>query len=130
MTDYRVKDGHDVILGSLNVIAPQPMSEGIQPSRRTYAVSGAIAEEAHFVELLWTMVESPTQYIAILTYFGVNGLPPGFTNDVTVYIRNDLFTYTRYNGTAVRPEIGRDVKWQDYFPRDVVILVKNLVLPT
>lgn len=130
MTDYRVADGWNVVLGSLTVLDPQPMSTGMQPSRRTYAASGNVAEEAHFIEFLWTMVETPTQYIAILTDFGLQGLPPTYTNDVTVYLRNDLFSYQRYNGTAVRPEIGRDVKWADYFPRDVVILVKGLVLPT
>ena len=130
MTDYRVADGWNVAVGSLTVLNPQPMSTGMQPSRRTYAVSGAVAEEAPFIELEWSMVETPTQYIAILTYFGLQGLPPTYTNDVTIYLRNDLFSYQRYNGTAVRPEIGRDAKWSDYFPRDVKILVKNLELPT
>ena len=127
MSDYRVADGHDVVLGSLTVLDPQPKSEGIRPTRRTFAADGTVYDEGRYVELEWTAVETDTQYRAILTFFGLNGLPLTHSNDVTVYVRNELFTYSRMNGTAILPEVGRDVRWRRYFPRDVVILVKTLV---
>ena len=128
MSDYRVADGHDVVLGSLTILDPQPSSEGMQPTRRTYSANKSVYEEAHFIAFEYSVVEDSTEYLAILTDFGLHGLPPTYTNEVTVYLRNDLFTKQRYNGTAVRPEIGRDVRWRRYFPRDVVILVRDLVI--
>jgi len=127
MSDYRVADGHDVILGSLTVIDPQPRSEGVKATRRSYGAGGAVYDEGRYVELEWSAVATKTQYTTILAYFGLNGLPLTYTNDVTVYVRDELFGYIRMNGTAVLPEVGRDVRWRNYFPRDVVILVKNLV---
>jgi len=126
MSDYRVADGHDVVLGSLSVLDPQPASEGIKPTRRTYGADGTVYDEAKFVELEYSMVESATAYQAILTSFGVNA---ALTNDVTVYVRDETFASTRQNGTAIRPEIGRDVRWRNYFPRDVMILIRNLADP-
>lgn len=125
MSDYRVADGHDVVLGSLTVLDPQPSSEGIQPTRRTFAASGSVKEEGLFIELEYSALEGATQYNDILIDFGIDALD---TNDVTVYVRTPYYGYVRYNGTAVRPEVGRDIRWRQYFPRDVVILVKNLVL--
>ncbi len=127
-SDYRVADGHDVAYGSLTLLAPQPSSNGMQPSRRTHAASGLVYDEGLFVELEWNVVPTLTEWQAILTAFGLYGSPLTYTNDVTVYVRNELFVFTRYNGTAVLPEMGRDVKWRQYFPRDLVILVKNLAL--
>jgi hypothetical protein len=126
-SDYRVADGHGVAYGSLNVIDPQPTANGVEPTRRTFAASGAVYDEGEFIELEWSAVSTDVEYRAILAFFGLNGLPLTMTNDVTVNVRNPLFVFARYNGTAVHPEMGRDVKWRNYFPRDVVILVKNLV---
>ena len=126
-SNYRVADGHDVLVGSTNLIVPQPTANGIEPTRRTFAASDAVYDEGHFIELEWSVVADVTEYIAIVTAFGLFGQPPPMTNEVTVYVRNDYFVSTLYNGTAVLPEMGRDIKWRNYFPRDLVILVKNLV---
>lgn len=128
-SDYRVATGHDVALGSLTVLDPQPSSPGIQPTRRSYAASGQVKDEGPYVRLIWTAVADDAEYRTILNYFGMNGLPLTYTNNVTVYVRNELFNYARKNGLAVLPEMGRDVNWRDYFPRDVTIIVKNLEDP-
>jgi len=123
MTTYRVADGHDVALESLNVLDPQPRSEGIKPTRRTFGGDGIPVDEGEYVELVYSMVGSATEYQSILNSFGVQS---AISNQVTVYVRDETFAWTRQNGLAIRPEPGRDVRWSNYFPRDVVILVRDL----
>jgi hypothetical protein len=123
MSTYRVADGHDVALISLNVLSPQPRSEGIKPTRRTFGGDGTPYDESKYVELLYSMVGTVTEYQAILTSFGVK---TAGSNEVTVYVRDETFAWTRQNGLAIRPEPGQDVRWTNYFPRDVVILVRDL----
>lgn len=126
-SDYRIATGHDIALNSLNVFSPQPMAEGIRATRRTHAASGDVYDEAKYVELVWTVVETPTELDTILDYFGMGGVPILHQNDVTVYVRNELYIYTRYNGVAVFPQLGRDLRWKSYFPRNLTMLIKNLV---
>jgi len=123
MSSYRVADGHDVALESLNVLDPQPRSEGIKPTRRTFGGDGTPYDEAKYVELLYSMVSSATEYQSILSAFGVQNAG---SNEVTVYVRDETFAWARQNGLAIRPQPGQDVRWSNYFPRDVVILVRDL----
>ena len=119
---YRVADGHDVALVSLNVLDPQPRSEGIKPTRRTFGGDGTPYDEGKYVELLYSVVSSVTEYQAILDAFGVKSAG---SNEVTVYVRDETFAWTRKNGLAIRPQPGQDVRWS-FFPRDVVILIRDL----
>lgn len=120
---YKVADGHDVALESLNDIDPQPRSMGIQTTRRTFAGDGTVHDDGHYVILEWTTIASASEYQSLLSSFGIQ---TSTTNDVTVYIRDETFAWVRMNGTAVRPEPGQGVRWKDYFPRDVQILVRDL----
>ena len=122
MSTYRVADGHDVALVSLNVVDPQPKSEGIKATRRTFAADGTVYDEGKYVELEFGMVPGTTEYQTLLSAFGVQS---SLTNEVTVYVRDETFAWVRMNGTAVRPEPGRDVRWS-YFPRSITVLVKDL----
>jgi hypothetical protein len=122
MSTYRVADGHDVALVSLNVVDPQPKSEGIKSTRRTFAADGTVYDEGRYVELEFSMIPGVSEYQALLDAFGVKS---ALSNDVTVYVRDETFAWVRMNGTAVRPEPGRDVRWT-YFPRSVTILVRAL----
>lgn len=121
---YQVADGHDVALISLNPVIPQPTSEGIKATRRSYAASGGVYDEGRYVELEFSVLGSETSYQTLLSEFGVNTV---LTNDVTVYVRDEKYTWVRMNGTAVRPEVGQDVQWRRYFPRNITILIKDLV---
>jgi len=123
MTTYRVADGHDVALESLNVLSPQPRSEGIKPTRRTFGGDGTPYDEGTYVELLYSMVSTATDYQTILNSFGVQ---TATSNEVTVYVRDETFAWVRKNGLAIRPEPGADVRWTNFFPRDVVILIRDL----
>lgn len=125
MSDYRVATGTSVALGSLTVIAPQPHSNGVQSTRRTFAADDSVYDEGKFIELEFDFSEDPTTYVALLTLFGVN---VSLTAAVTVYIPDERLASIRYNGTAVRPQPGRDMVRRNYFPRDITILVKNLTV--
>jgi len=123
MSSYRVSDGHDVALELLTVLDPQPHSEGIKPTRRSFGGDGVPVDEGEYVELLYSMVPSATEYQTILNTFGVQS---AISNQVTVYVRSETFAWVRMNGLAIRPQPGQDVRWSNYFPRDVVVLVRDL----
>lgn len=124
MSTYRVSaTGHNVALVSLTVLSPQPRSTGIQATRRTYGADGSVYDEGRYVILEWDFMENPTDYVALLTLFGVQN---NLTCDCTVYIRDERFAFARYNGIAMRPEPGKDVRWTNYFPRNIEILIKDL----
>jgi len=120
---YKVADGSDVALVSLTDLDPQPMSEGIKPTRRTHTASGAVYDDGEYVELEWNVMESVTQYQAVLTAFG---LLTALTNAVTVYVRDDTWTFVRKNGVAVRPEMGKESRWSNFFARNITILIRDL----
>lgn len=123
-SDYRAASGYGVALGSLVAINPQPSSGGIKATQRTYGTSGKAHEMGEYAELVWSVVETPTQYASILSQFGLTSV---LENQVTVYIRNSAFAYARYNAIAVRPQLGVDGNWDNYFLRGVVIVLRNLV---
>jgi hypothetical protein len=124
VTYYKVKNtGFNVALVDLVNVVPQPHSTGIQSTRRTFGADGSVLDEAKFVELEFDLIPNATIYVALLTLFGVQN---SLTNDVTVYIPDERRTFTRYNGTAVRPSPGRDMRQSRFFLRGITILVKDL----
>ena len=126
-SDYRVADGHNVALVSLTVLSPQPRSPGVKYTRTQYAADGTPILDGAFVNLVWDIMASKTQYQNLLSTFG---LSTATSNDVTVYVRNNNFDYVRYNGRAIKPQPGDGVEWQMGFPRSMTILVRNLQVST
>lgn len=121
---YKVKNtGHGVALVDLVNVVPQCHSTGIQTTRRSFAADGSVYDEAKFIELEFNLVQGPTLYVALLTLFGVNN---NLTCLVTVLIPDERLAFVRHNGTAVRPSPGRDMRQTRFFPRNIVILVKDL----
>lgn len=123
-SDYRAKAAHGVALGSLTVLSPQPTSGGIKTTVRSYATSGAVYEAAPYAELVYSYIETEAEYQALLTLLGLTSV---LYAPVTVYLRKDNFAYARYNATAVRPQIGQEANWSNFYLRDVVFLFKGLV---
>lgn len=122
MTIYGVADGHNQ--GSAtSAISPQPRCEGIQVTRRNFAADGSVIDEAEYVEFIFDLVGSVSEYQSILTQFGILNAK---TNEVTIDVRDATFANVEKNGLAIQPRIGHDVRWQRYFPRDIVILVRDL----
>ncbi len=126
MATYRIADGFDVPLLSLTVLTPQPRSEGIRPARRVYGGDGSVYDDPYFIELEWDIIGSDADYQALIdTIFGV--ARPS-SNEVTVYCRNQYDAFARYNGIAVSPANGRDVRRRNSFRRDLAIVIKELYL--
>lgn len=123
MSDYRVGDGHDIALASLTVLDPQPHTEGLQVVTRSYGLDDSVHEEGNYIEFLYSSIETPAQYQSILTDFGLDA---ALTNQVTIYVPDFDYSYARFNGLAVRPEPGQDIRRTNFFLRQAVILVKGL----
>lgn len=123
MSTYRVKSGHDVALGSLTVLDPQPRSAGVQYARRSVMPDGSVVAEGPYVELVWDVLESETAYQALMLSLGVS---TSMSIAVTVYARSDQFAWVRYNGHLIRPVAN----WNNYFARNTVVLIRNLEVAT
>lgn len=116
---YKVKTNHNQALVDLVAMNPQPHSRGVKATRRTFSADGTLHDEALYIQLEWSFVKDSADLSTLLTQFG---LASATTANVTIYCPNQLHTATRYNGVAVRPEVERN----NYFLRDVVIVVKDL----
>jgi hypothetical protein len=126
MTTYRVAGGYNIALGSLTVLSPQPRSEGIKYGARRYSGNGSIYDENPFIELEWDVLETTTEYQAIIDI--IFGVTRPKSNEITIYLRNEYYAWVRMNGIAVSPEPGKDARYRQYFPRDLTIVVKSLVI--
>lgn len=120
MSSYRVKLAHNQALGTLTVLNPQPQSRGVQATVEDYFASGATTERGLYVELFWGHFESALQYQNVISSFS---LTLNKSANVTIYCRDQLYNWHLYNGVAIRPQAN----WDNFFPRDVTILVRNLV---
>lgn len=120
MSNYKVKTGHSQALVDLVAMNPQPHSRGVQFGRTTFSADGSAHNEAPYVILEWDMIEDATAYTTLLTQFGLSAST--YSANVTVYVPNNVFTYTRYNGIAVLPPASHD----NYFIRNVQIAIKDL----
>lgn len=121
---YLVAAGHGVALVSLVAINPQPRGGGVMPVQRNYSVGGDVHEIGKWAQLEWDALEDGAEYLALLTQFGLNS---ALNSLVTVYLRNEFYAPARYNATAIRPEMGADIVWNDYFPRNIKMILKDLV---
>lgn len=124
MTTYRVGIGHDIALGSLTVLSPQPRSPGLQPADRSYAADGSVYEQGAFVRLMWSHFATAADYVTVLTAFGLDDTYT--SRKVTVYVRDAVYDWVRHNGVAIHPRIAVDGAWEKYFPRGFVIYVNDL----
>lgn len=121
MSTYKVATGFNVALGSLTVIVPQCRNGEVR-ALRTYSDTSA-QERALHCAFVWDVLGSEAEYQALLTQFG---LLDALYSKVTIYTRNEVFDFARYNGIAIRPEIGVDGEWRDFFARGFVVVVKDL----
>jgi hypothetical protein len=142
-SDYRIGIGHNIALASLKVFGlttgatkgtvtiggvditvNQPSSEGLKATRRDISGDGLnVYDKGLYVELVWPILRDKADVQALFTLCGINAAK---ANWVTVYCRDDLYNYQRYNGTAVRPPVS----WTQYRPRNITILIRDLVFST
>ena len=124
MSYYSVATGHDVAEIDLDLITPQPRSTGVQAARRTYAASGAVVEEGNYIILQWNLISSVAVWNQLLNQFGLGS---ALSAEVTVRVPNHQFGYTRWNGLAIRPQIGVDVQRTNFYIRNVRMVIRNMV---
>lgn len=126
MANYRVATGHGVALVSLSDMNPQPRTDvTVRPVQRNESASGAIQEIGLYIELQWSMIATATEYTTLLAQFGISATT--LTNQVTVYVPNQVYALTRYNGLARFPLQGVDIGRSDYYIRNLKIIVNRLV---
>ncbi len=123
MTIYKVAIGHDVPAVDTDVIVPQPLGDPVAPVQRSFGASGVHHDQGGYVVFRWDFINSPTEYQALLAQFDLNS---NETANVTITARNDRFYDRRYNGIAHRPEPNTDVKWNNFFIRDLSIHITDL----
>jgi len=119
MSDYRAAVGSSLALASLTKIPLQPFSPGVKATRRVSMGDGSVLDQGLYVDWIYSVIEDSTQLLGVLTPLGLHNAK--FAK-VTIYTRDDLYVYHRYNGTARRPESS----WENYFAREVVIRITNL----
>lgn len=122
-SDYRIATGHDVVLGSLTVLSPQPTGRPIRPSERHYGLSRVPYDLGIYAEWVFDYFVSSTTYNTLLTTMGLNSLKYAA---VTIYTRNERLTYARYNAVVTLPQMGADGDWSNYFLRNVVFRFTEL----
>lgn len=120
---YAVADGYDAAIDELVALDPQPAMRGIEVTRRIHAPNGGVRDEELYAWLEWSALGSVSEYQSVLTQLG---LLDALTNRITISLRDEHFTWRRYNGIAVKPQIGVDGEWSQFFPRGVRVLVKFL----
>lgn len=120
-TTYKVATGLNNQAGFVD-IDPQPKTHGVQTTRRTFAAAGNMYEEGPFIEFLFNILPDEDAFNDVLAAFGLDGADSA---NVTIQARNQYYATQNYNGLAIRPQMKEDVEWS-YFPRNVVILVRNL----
>ena len=124
MPDIMVQIGHDVPLVMLNPVVPKPASEPPEPVQRLYGVNGTIChDQGACLKLHWAFVETETEYMTILAFFGLHDQA---SDNVTVYAKDERLVWKRFNGVSQLPEPGVDMRWANYFPRDITIYIVDL----
>lgn len=122
---YAVGDGHNIPASFLTRLDPQPAGGYVKITRRSHSDNGKLLDEALFTEMEYSALGSAADYQDVLTGWGVLS---AIENEVTIMARDAAMRWKRYNGTVVRPEMGKDVQWSSFFVRNVKILIKDLVL--
>lgn len=123
MTQYLWAPSHNVALVDLLPIDPQPSTIGWEYTREQYAASGIVIQEAPFVRMNWSMLESTDQYQDLLDQID---LMTDITAPISVYLQDERYNWVLRNAVAVLPLIGSQGSRNNYFLRDFTILLKNL----
>lgn len=121
MTIYKVALGFDAADELLEPLVFQPRSDGVRPLVVNPTPLGAV-EHGLYAVLVWNVLEGAEEYQAVLAQLGLNS---GVAREVTITLPNFTRNWDKYNGVALRPVPGEDVRW-NFFPRDLTIIVRDL----
>jgi hypothetical protein len=123
MSAPRVLIGHDHVLVECLFITPTPSTDPVAPVNRDYGVSGKHHDQGRFAVWRWSHVDGEDEYLDILVQLGLDDAD---TCEVTIYTKNERMIWTLYNAIAHLPEMGSDVKYQNFFPRDIAVYFTDL----
>lgn len=118
MSTYRIADGHNVALGSLTVLSPQPKGDPVAPVQRSYATSGTIHDQGKFVVWRWNVIKDESAFFALVTALGVSAAD---SDERTIYTRSERLIWTRYNATCILPQANADFRWEFPFLRGLEV---------
>lgn len=121
--EYMVADGFNIPLIDLSVIYPQGKCQGVRATLRSNAISGRVTDQGLYILFEWNVLESAVMYQNLLDQFGVK---TALYNNVTIYARNSVLVWSRYNGRAIQPEVANDFDWNNFRLRNLKLLVRNL----
>jgi hypothetical protein len=110
--------GHDLADGFMVPFFVQPFTDLVAPVFRGYGAGGAVREQGLFTCFHWTHLNDEDEYMNILVQLGLDS---DDTSEVTIYARNARLVKTKYNAVAQLPEGNQDIKWSNFFPRDIGI---------
>lgn len=120
---YLLGLGHDVDLEDLLPLDPQPATVGYLFGRRSYAASGAVIDELPHVEYLYSALEDAEMYQSLLSQ---TGLLVATTALVTVYVQDENYEWSLFNGRIVKPLIGTDGQRSNFWLNGFTFLVHSL----
>lgn len=121
---YKIAPVHDEALVNLVTITPQPKAQPATPLQRDFGASPSFHEQGLHVCLEWDYIFSEEEYEDLLeTYFEFDDQP---VTPVTILCRDAYFTMRRYNGYALFPQMGVDVKWENTFISSLKIYIVDL----
>lgn len=121
--DYRIGIGHDLDLADMQKLVPQPHVSGIKITRRSHGHANKIKDDFLYTDLLFNILGGINGFRAVLDQLG---LLDDIEVDITITLKNNSLEWGKYNAIAVRPQQGEDVEWSNFFPRNIVILIKEI----
>ena len=125
MAAYKIGMGFNVAEEELELIVPQCRSNGIEIAKRIYTVGDTIVDQLPYIVLEWNVIEDGTMYSGILDQFGLDTVN---IRAITIMIPGVDYVAVRYNGRAILPEPGRDIQRNNYYLRNLSILIRDLTL--
>lgn len=119
MPNFMIGEGHGLEVDDLEAFTPyQPLTPGIQYTRRTPTPGGPVKEGAYYPFLFTILTEE--QWQDLLTQCG---LLSADTAEVTIYAQDENYDWLLYDGEAIKPPLaGR----RGFHLRDMTINVIKL----
>jgi hypothetical protein len=122
-TIYKWTYEWDVPEEDLIEVFQQPQADLVAPVVRDYGAGGEITEQGLFCCYHFSHVDDAETWQAILAQ--VN-LMDNDSYPITFLAKNNRLVLKRYNGVAQIPEANQDVKWSNFFPRDMAIYMVDV----
>lgn len=118
---HKVGIGHNIASVSLVVITPQPKDAIIVP-HRIYGDTGH-KDRSKFCNPKWNVLFNEEMYQDLLAQFNILD---NLYADITFLTYTDKYDEVRCNGVAVQPEVGDDMTYDAYYPREIGIYIHSI----